>query len=63
MDTGAVKCWGYNGVGQLGNGGTSTTFNPTATDVNLGAGNKAIQVAAGADHTCALLGSGLIKCW
>jgi alpha-tubulin suppressor-like RCC1 family protein len=63
MDTGAVRCWGYNGVGQVGNGSTGATFNPTVYDVSLGVGNKAIQVAAGTSHTCALLGSGLIKCW
>ncbi|MFP2908341.1 RCC1 domain-containing protein [Pyxidicoccus sp. 3LFB2] len=62
-DTGAVRCWGYNANGQVGNGTTGSTFNPTAYDVNLGAGNKAIQVTAGGEHTCALLGSGLIKCW
>ena len=63
MDTGAVKCWGYNATGQLGNGSNGAAFNPTASDVSLGVGNKAIQVAAGDGHTCALLGSGLIKCW
>ncbi|MCY1018413.1 RCC1 domain-containing protein [Pyxidicoccus sp. MSG2] len=63
MDTGTVKCWGYNAQGQIGNGSSGATFNPVVYDVGLGAGNKAIQVTAGANHTCALLGSGLIKCW
>lgn len=63
MDTGAVKCWGYNANGQVGNNSTSASFNPTASDVSLGAGNKAIQIAVGSSHSCALLGSGLIKCW
>jgi alpha-tubulin suppressor-like RCC1 family protein len=63
LDTGSVRCWGYNGYGQLGNGTASHAFDPSPYEVNLGTGNRAIQVAAGDHHTCALLSSGLIKCW
>ncbi len=38
---GGVKCWGYNGYGQLGNGGTSTQYSPM--DVSLGSGLKIIS--------------------
>ena len=33
---GTLKCWGYNGYGQLGTGDTSTQYSPV--DVSLGAG-------------------------
>jgi alpha-tubulin suppressor-like RCC1 family protein len=56
--TGAVRCWGRNLNGQLGNGGT--TDSPTAVAVSgLGA---ASTVAVGSRHTCAVV-SGAVKCW
>ncbi|SEU39323.1 RCC1 domain-containing protein, partial [Stigmatella erecta] len=62
LTTGFVRCWGYNGYGQLGYGHTNTVSVPAnAGDVSTG--GKVLQVSAGLYHTCALLSSGGIKCW
>jgi alpha-tubulin suppressor-like RCC1 family protein len=55
-----VKCWGWNGVGSLGDG--TTTNRPTPVSVS-GIANV-VQVSASMyGHTCAVLSSGAIKCW
>ena len=69
LPTGALKCWGYNEFGQLGQGDTQNrgdTLNDMGTKlfpVNLGIGRSAVQVAAGVDHTCARLDNLQVKCW
>ena len=58
--TGGVKCWGYNGSGQLGDGTNIERHKPV--DVfGLTSGVKSI--ATGDDFACALLSSGVVKCW
>ena len=54
-----VKCWGGNGLGQLGNG-TNTGSN-TAVAVTGVTGVTAI--AAGLAHSCALLADTTVECW
>ena len=69
LDTGQVKCWGQNNVGQLGLGDTNFRgdgpgeMGDALPFVNLGAGRVVIQIAAGFNHTCALLDNGTAKCW
>ena len=59
LSTGAVKCWGGNQDGALGN----NTRTDSATPVDVSDLSDVIQVAAGERHTCALLNSGTLKCW
>ena len=69
LEDGRVKCWGRNDYGQLGYDDVQTRgdgFGPlmnTLVAVNLGAGRTAVALAAGDDHTCAILDNGATKCW
>ncbi len=65
LDTGGVRCWGYNLEGQTGHPGpvlVGDTEKPSSLgDVSLGA--KATQIAVGRNHACALLVGGSVRCW
>ena len=60
LQSGAVYCWGDNGSGQLGN--QSTTGSTGAVKVN-GLSSGARYVAAGGDHSCAILSDSSVWCW
>ena len=55
---GAVKCWGWNDAGQLGDGTTHDRATPTTA-----IGKGAAEVAAGWDHTCAITTKDAVACW
>lgn len=65
LETGDVVCWGRGDSGQLGNGQSANVGDNehpgAAGTVDLG--EAAVQVQAGAQHTCALLESGTMRCW
>jgi alpha-tubulin suppressor-like RCC1 family protein len=68
LGDGRVKCWGDNSVGQLGQGDRlprpgQDTNGVEWLWVDLGTNRRAIQIAAGLWHTCAVLDDGSIKCW
>ena len=57
---GAAKCWGLNESGQLGDGTSQNRSSPVDV-VGLDGGVTAITAMA--NHACALLESGIVKCW
>lgn len=72
IEGGAVKCWGANDSGELGNDSTTQTAAPV--DVKgLNSGVRAISIGSGdgyggnpfsfETHVCALTTAGGVKCW
>jgi alpha-tubulin suppressor-like RCC1 family protein len=59
---GAVRCWGLNSSGQLGNGVVGSPWDST-TPVTVRGMTSATAIAAGGETTCALLASGAVQCW
>eukprot|EP01083_Nonionella_stella_P087715 244100_1 len=64
-----VKAWGRNRYGQLGYGdvnnrGVGTNeMGDALPEIDLGSSFTPVQVAAGADHMCAVSTADKVKCW
>lgn len=61
VDSGAVKCWGSNGSGQLGNGLKSYSATNTLVSVS-GVSSGVTALSLGYSHSCAVTTTAL-KCW
>ena len=62
IDEGAVKCWGYNAEGQIGDGRACGYLACRPSQV-VGLTSGVAAIAAGGAHTCALKTSGGVTCW
>lgn len=62
---GTVRCWGQNFGGELGLGHENhigdDELPSSVSTVSLG--GEAVQLAAGNDHTCAVMTGGVVRCW
>lgn len=56
---GKVKCWGYNGYGELGDNSTTSSLKP----VNVYNLDKSTKVSVGYLHTCVVTAKKAVKCW
>jgi len=64
LDSQQVVCWGRNTSGQLGVGDTTNRGNsgtpPSVPALGL---SGVAGIGLGANHSCAILGNGQLKCW
>lgn len=64
---GAVKCWGRNASGQLGQGNTNDLGDnesiASLANIDLGTGLTATSISVGGTQVCATLNNNTIKCW
>jgi hypothetical protein len=59
LTQGEVRCWGANGVGQLGDGTTERRVEPVAVKGLDGV----VEVVGGGGHSCALRKDDSVWCW
>jgi alpha-tubulin suppressor-like RCC1 family protein len=61
LDTGRVRCWGEARFGVLGPASPERVLARDAVEIDVG--GRAVEIAAGAFHTCAVLDTGTVRCW
>jgi alpha-tubulin suppressor-like RCC1 family protein len=64
----STRCWGavidgLSGRGDSYIGDAAGEMGPNTPAVNLGTGRTALDIAAGDNHTCAILDNQSLKCW
>ena len=62
-ETGEVLCWGYGGYGQLGNAAYFDSDGQPSPLPVTDLPDVATVIAAGLNHTCAIVGAGDVYCW
>jgi alpha-tubulin suppressor-like RCC1 family protein len=60
---GVAYCWGWNFVGQVGDGTTTDHNSPVAVDMAVLAGGTFAQIGSGGYHNCAVSSEGATYCW
>ncbi len=60
LDDGGVKCTGRGNSGQLGDGTNTDRSTPVSV---VGLASKAVAIAVGYEHSCALLDDDKVQCW
>ena len=62
---GSAACWGWNAYGQLGDGSNLDSSIPVAVSGIDGSSptKRAVSIAIGTGHSCAVLADGKAKCW
>ncbi len=65
LDTGFVRCWGKNDVGQLGLNSKQNVGDaePITNFGYVNLGGIVTSISAGYNHTCALMDTGNVRCW
>lgn len=63
METGALKCWGENDYGIVGDGTTEHRLSPVAVIGLDGVNRSVAKVTNNANRTCATLETGGVMCW
>ena len=69
LDDDSLKCWGYGGNGNLGQGSTEhigdepNEMGDNLAPIDLGPNRKVKHVVAGGLHTCVLLHDETVLCW
>jgi alpha-tubulin suppressor-like RCC1 family protein len=58
--SGAIKCWGRDAEGELGDG---TTVNSAVPVDAAGLASGEVAVTAGGFHSCARTSAGTVRCW
>lgn len=54
------RCWGFNLLGQLGDGTTTSRATPVRV---TGLSSGTTSIVAGGNHTCAIQDGGAALCW